>query len=270
MKKKLIITLIIVIVLLSIILIYSKNVTTHHIKVIENKIIDQNLPLNYHGLKIVQLTDIHYGKATSLDDLKKIVKKINEIKPDVFIFTGDLFSKSIKVSDKELKELKNIFNSINAKYAKYVISGENDIIYKDNFYQVFSNDYMVLDNESTLLYIDSVTPIRFTGLNDYTKETILTEEESKIYNILLLHKPDEIEKLKNKYNLAFAGHSMGGQIKLPFYGPLIKLDGAKKYISGFYTVNDTTLYVSDGIGSESINMRINNSPKINFYRIYNN
>ena len=63
---------------------------------------------------------------------------------------------------------------------------------------------------------------------------------------------------------------MGGQIKLPFFGPLIKLKGSKTYVSGYYEVNGTKLYVSDGIGSQNVSMRVNNHPKINFYRLYNN
>ena len=61
---------------------------------------------------------------------------------------------------------------------------------------------------------------------------------------------------------------MGGQIKLIFYGPLIKLKGAKTYISGEYDINGSKLFVNDGIGSQNTNMRINNHPKINLYRLY--
>lgn len=270
MKKKLIIVLVVIILLLSIILIYSKNVTTHSLKVVEYGITDKNIPNEFHGLKIVHFSDIQYGKATSLKDLDKVVKKINELNPDVVVFTGDFFNKNIKVSDNEKEKIKNLLSGINAKYEKYAILGDNDFKYKDLFYQIFNDEFIILDNESNLLYVDSGKPIRFIGLNDITKEEIITDEENNvIYNILLLHKPDEIEVLKNKYNIVLSGHSMGGQIKFPFYGPFIKLKGAKKYTSGEYMFNNTKLYVNDGIGSESINMRINNKPKINLYRIYN-
>ncbi len=270
MKKKLIITLIIVILLLSIVLIYSKKITSHSLKVTEYGIVDKNIPDEFHGLKIVHFSDVQYGKLTNLNDLKKVINKINELNPDVVIFTGDFFNKNIKVTDNEKEKIKNLLLTINSKYENYAILGDNDLLFKDLFYQIFNDNFIILDNESNLLYISSGKPIRFIGLNDITKEEIINDEDNnKLYNILLLHKPDEIESLKNKYNIVFAGHSMGGQIKLPFYGPLIKLNGAKKYISGEYKINDTLLYVNDGIGSESINMRIGNKPKINFYRIYN-
>ena len=268
MKKKLIITLSIVIALLSIILIYSKSVTTHNIKVVEYSIIDEKLEKEYHGLKIVHFSDVLYGKSAGIKDLEKTINKINELRPDIVIFTGDFFSKDIKITDKEKEKIKKLISNINARYGKYAILGDNDQAFKDTFYQIFNDDFIILDNESSLLYLSNGRPIRFIGINDISKEEIIDDGENIIYNILLLHKPDDIEKLKNKYNVVFAGHSMGGQIKLPFYGPLIKLDGAKKYISGPYNVGDTKLYVNDGIGSQNINMRINNNPKINFYRLY--
>lgn len=268
MKKKLIIALLIILVLIAVVLIFNKYFIAHNIKVKEYGIIDKNIPDNYHGLKIVHYSDILYGKSTTLKDLNKLVNKINELKPDIVIFTGDLFIKDIKINEKELEKIKNTLSNINAKYAMYAVIGDNDIKYKDSFYQVFQDEYIILDNESSLFYINEDIPIRITGINSVKKEELFPEDDT-IYDILITHKPDNILKLKNKYNLVFAGHSMGGQIKLPFFGSFIKLNGAKTYISGEYKVNDTKLYVNDGIGSQNISMRVNNYPKINFYRLYN-
>lgn len=268
MKKKLIIVLIIILVLLTIVLVYNKAYKSHHITVKEYAITDKLLPEPYHGLKIVQYSDILYGKSANLNDIKNMVKKINMARPDIVIFTGDFFSKDIKLSQKELEKIKKELNKINAKYEKFVVIGDNDLTFKDAFYQLFNDEYKILDNESFLFYLDSEVPIRITGINNPKKEEVLSEEDNKLFNILMIHKPDELMKLKNNYNLAFAGHSIGGQIKLPFFGPLIKLKGAKTYISGKYKVGNTTLFVNDGIGSQNFNMRIGNNPKINFYRLY--
>lgn len=268
MKKKLIITLLILLAIIAIILIFNKYFIAHKIKVVEYGIKDKKLPENFHGLKIVHYSDILYGKSTTIKDIDKMVKKINELNPDVVIFTGDLFFKDIKVKDKELKKIKESLEKINAKYNKYAVIGDNDLAFKDSFYQIFQDDYIILDNESTLLYLKEDTPIRITGINDKSKEELFAEDDS-LFNILITHKPDDIVKLKNKYNLAFAGHSMGGQIKLPFFGPIIKIKGAKTYTGGYYELNNAKLYVNEGIGSQNVSMRLNNNPKINLYRIYN-
>lgn len=268
MKKKLIITLLIILAILTLTLLYNKYFIAHKIKVIEYGITDKNLPENFHGLKIVQYSDILYGKSTTIRDLENVVNKINELNPDIVIFTGDLFTKDIKIKDKEIKKIKDTLSKINAKYDKYAVIGDNDKSFKDSFYQVFQEEYIILDNESTLLYINEEYPIRITGINDYSKEELFSEEDT-LYDILITHKPDDLLKLKNNYNIAFAGHSMGGQIKLPFFGPLIKLKGAKTYTSGFYKLDKTELYVNEGIGTQNVSMRVNNKPKINLYRMYN-
>ena len=268
MKKKLIISLLIILVIIAITLLFNKYFVSHNIKIKEYGITDKKLESNFHGLKIVHYSDILYGKSTTLKDLEKLVNKINELNPDVVIFTGDLFIKDIKVNENELEKIKNTLSKIKAKYGKYAVLGDNDIKYKDSFYQVMQDDYIILDNESTLLYINTETPIRITGIYDPSKEEILPEDDT-LYDILITHKPDNITKLKNKYNLAFAGHSMGGQVKLPFIGPLIKLKGAKTYMFGYYEINGTKLYINEGIGSQNVSMRLNNYPKINFYRLYN-
>ena len=267
MKKKLIIFLLIILFILIITFFINKHFIAHNLKVIEYGITDKKLPTNYHGLKIVHFSDILYGKSTNMDDIKKIVKKINELKPDIVVFTGDLFYKDIKISDREVKNLKNELGRINAKIEKFAILGDNDKHFKDKFYTALNDDFIILDNEIYDLYDGSEDLIKIVGINDIKKEDESLKEDTN-YKIILLHKPDEIEKLKASYNIALSGHSMGGQIKFPFYGPLIKLKGAKTYVSGYYEVNNTKLYVNDGIGSQNVNMRINNRPKINFYRLY--
>ena len=57
----------------------------------EVAIIDKTIPENFNGFKIAQISDIHFGRTTNEKELEKTVRKINEMKPDIVIFTGDLF-----------------------------------------------------------------------------------------------------------------------------------------------------------------------------------
>ena len=91
---------------------------------IENKYITEE----YNGLKIVQISDIHYGTTIKKKHLIKIIEDINELKPDLVFFTGDLID--YKLSSKQHKEIVEAFSKLEAKLGKYAISGNHDYYYK--------------------------------------------------------------------------------------------------------------------------------------------
>ena len=68
-------------------------------------------------------------------------------------------------------------------------------------------------------------------------------------------------------NMIIAGHSHNGQIILPLIGPVIKKEGAKKYISSYYDIDGIPLYISGGLGNSYYPFRLLNHPSINLYRL---
>lgn len=267
--KKIIIILFIIIATL---FIWARFINTKGLKVNEYSIINKDLPKSFHGLKIVQFSDVLYGETTNLDDLNKIVKNINTLKPDIVVFTGDLFSKNITPSKKELKTIEKYLSNIDASLYKYAISGNSDKNNYNEYKKIIDNsNFILLNNSNELLYYKSNTPIKIVGLkNTKDLENTFKEENAKAsFTIALMHKPDDIDLLNDyRVDIAFAGHSLGGQLKVPFLGGLIKVNGAKKYIDGYYKVGDTDFYVSSGIGTEKFKFRTFNKPSINLYRIY--
>ena len=91
---------------------YSRYVEPKFFQVKEYSIVDSKLPSNFYGLKIVQISDIHYKIMTDENDLNKIVKEINLLKPDVVIFNGDLFDNNIEYTDEDYDTIKKILNNI--------------------------------------------------------------------------------------------------------------------------------------------------------------
>lgn len=256
----------IIIILCTLIYLYGRLNTTG-LKVIETPIIDKNLPSDYNGLKIAQFSDIHYGNSTDESTLKKLIKELNNLNPDIVIFNGDLFdSKNVSKTEQEL--LTNYFQKINAKLFKFAVIGDYDDKYLNTYKTILADsNFIILDNESKLVYYESITPINIIGLTNSNNIKELYDNE--YYNITIMHKPDMIKKLSNTA-LAFAGHSLGGQIRIPFIGGIKKIDGANTYIDSFYQVNNTKLYITNGIGTQDINLRYFNTPSITLYRLYNN
>ena len=85
----------------------------------------------------------------------------------------------------------------------------------------------------------------------------------------MIHESDNIKKIvdNSNPNLLLTGNTLGGYIKLPFYGPLFKPQGSKKYMDEYYKIGDTEVFVSTGIGTDKYSYRFLNKPSFNLYRL---
>ena len=262
-------------------IIWARFISTNGLKVNEIKIVNEKLPVSFNGYKIVHFSDVHYGKTISKKSLDKIVDKINLTNPDLVVFTGDLIDKDIDITDKTIEDITESLSKIDAKHGKYTIKGNHDYT-SDSFIEIMNNsDFNILENCYDLIYNDINEYIYLGGLSssikteidyDKTLEYFKTENDNtNIYSIMLLHEPDNIDNVLNNQHidLALAGHSHGGQVRIPFIGGIVKNKDAYKYPEDYYKINDTNLYVSFGLGTTTYPFRFMNKPSINFYRLYN-
>ena len=121
--KKVVLVLIILLILFIGTFLYARFIGTKGLKVKEYKIVNSKITNDYYGLKIVHLSDIHFGTINT-KELEKIVEKVNYIEPDIIVLTGDLLSE--KTYSKE--ELINTLSKLESKLGKFAISGNHDII----------------------------------------------------------------------------------------------------------------------------------------------
>lgn len=268
-KWKIIFLVILIIATLFILLRYIGNMG---IKVKEYKIINNNIG-NFYGLKIVHVTDLHYG-MTKEKKLKKLVKEINLTKPDIVLFTGDLVDKNTEYN----KEIDNILienlKNINAYYGKYYINGDEDLLYK-TFDTIMSNsNFISLDDTYEVIYNEKNETIFLSGISPDKSLTNEIKENINLntynYKILLTHYPDSVTSvLKYNFDLIASGHSLNGQVRLPFIGSVYTKENSRKYYNSYYKIDNTNFYISSGIGNSTINIRLNNPPSFNLYRIVN-
>lgn len=267
------------IVIISSICLYSRYLGTKGLIVKETSVVDSNLPQNFYGLKIVQISDIHYKVTTTKEDLKKIVSEINLIKPDIVILSGDLFDSNTKYTKKDYNELTNILKNIDYNIGKFAIKGENDLKFEKWETIVIESDFKNLNDNYEFIYSNGLEPILLVGISSNYKKNHIKETLNSIYeeinieykySILMLHEPDVINNIDySKFNLILAGHTHGGQIKIPFIGGIIKDKYAKIYNYEYYDLENTKLYISSGIGTAKYKFRLLNKPSINFYRLRN-
>lgn len=231
----------------------------------EYSIISEEIPRGFDGMKIVQISDIHYGTTINESNLKKMVNKVNQLKPDIIVFTGDLVAKGINPTDKIKAEITVNLSKLEAPIGKYAIASNEDLE-SDIFSDLITNSgFTLLNNEAKLIYNNDDEPIELVGISSINSKIELTDN----YKIALIHKPDDFDNIKNdNYNIVMAGHNHGGIIRLPFVGGLINIEGAKKYHNDYYEIDNTKLYISSGLGTSNINFRMFNQPSINLYRFY--
>lgn len=258
--------LFLVIIILFLLFLYARYINTSGLVVKETAIIDEAMNEAYNGLKIVQFSDIHYGRTTFQDDMEKLVQSINELNPDILIFTGDLFD-SDNISDEDIKLMSDYLNELQARLFKFAVIGDYDQQYIDTYHLIMNDSgFTILDNTSKLVYDNALEPINFVGLT--STSDIKSLYDNNYFTITSMHQPDMVQDLPNS-NIVFAGHSLGGQIKIPFIGGIIKKDGARTYLNDYYKVDGMQLYISNGIGTENFSFRLFNKPSITLYRLYN-
>lgn len=253
-----------------------KNYQVHDYKVASKKITD-----NFDGFTIVHLSDLHYGRVFEKKDLEKIVKMVNKINPDIVVITGDLIDKDTKMTTTISADISSLLNKIKAVSGKYIISGNHDLKFDEWENIVNNTGFINLNNNYDTIYNKSYDFIMIAGLSSFKDKESITnknqkaenflssfEKDGPVFNILLMHEPDYIDDLeKNKYDLILAGHSHGGQIIIPFVGPIIKPAGANKYYDTHYKIKDSDLYISNGLGVSNYNFRLFNTPSFNVYRL---
>ena len=94
------------------ILLYARFIGTMGLVVKEYGINSSNLPKSFDGLKVVHISDIHYGTIVNQKRLENIVNEINKIKPDIVVFTGDLYDESINMTETLQNEVINTLNKL--------------------------------------------------------------------------------------------------------------------------------------------------------------
>ncbi|MCL6573189.1 MAG: metallophosphoesterase [Bacillus sp. (in: Bacteria)] len=232
----------------------------------------KNLPAAFEGWKIVQFSDIHLGFHYGVEDFQAVVKTINDVNPDIIFFTGDL----IEAGNKEPELSIPLLQALKAnRGGKWAVVGNHD--YSDIFqvvrvleqsqFQVLLNNHHFIESNHQRLYIAGIDDVMYGRPNIGQAVTGLSDDDCVLF---LAHEPDIAdESCLHPIGVQFSGHSHGGQVRIPFYGPIIKQKHARKYEDGLYQVGESKmpLYVNRGIGTTNIAIRFFCRPEITVFHL---
>ena len=218
------------------------------------------------NLRIVFASDFHIAKKQK-NRFKKIVKKINKLKPDIMLSAGDFVNGYSEKQTLPIKDIADGLSKIQTNYGFYTVLGNHDWWQNGAYIKSIleQNNINVLENESIKLNINK-SQITIAGLEDL--QTRLPNPNKALKHstkttILLTHNPDPFFSIEKEVYLTLAGHNHGGQVQIPFYGALIvPAKSGTKYANGFFKHNNNTLIVTKGLGDSIMNVRFCCVPEI--------
>jgi predicted MPP superfamily phosphohydrolase len=211
--------------------------------------------------RLVHFSDLHHKGDRKY--LQTVVDVINSLAPDFVCFTGDIVEEM-----KFLPEALEILSGI--KSPMFGVPGNHDYWSKISFEPVFkcfaeTGGAWLMDASHTV----GDGKINIIGASCSHANQALLPLNSSTKNILLIHYPAWAKKLGGqKFDLMLAGHSHGGQVRIPLYGAIIVPYGVDEYDLGLFQTKSGPLYVNAGIGYiYDYNFRFNCRPEITVIEI---
>lgn len=211
-------------------------------------------PATGRPLRFAHFTDIHFKGQE--DRLREAVETVNRLAPDFACFTGDLVEEAGHV-EPALRLLSAI------RCPLYGVAGNHDHwadVDFDRYREVFAatGGRWLMDEALDL----PGSNVRLLGLDH--RFSPLRPEPGR-FNLVLMHYPGWARELPWRGDLLLAGHSHGGQVRIPGYGALIEPEGTDGYDLGWFETASGPLYVNPGLGTFFLDVRLFCRPEITVF-----
>ena len=217
------------------------------------------LPSSLEGLRIGFLTDIHCSRWMSPEDVRRAALQLRDERPDMIVLGGDYVTWGDRTHVKPSAEALAV---LSAPHGVFGILGNHDDD-RDMPAALAAHGVTMLKDARTRLTIKGER-VDLVGIRFWTKRQadIAPLLRGASHNVILLaHDPRRLaEAAALKIPLVLSGHTHGGQVVLPLVGPV----AAQKFpvVAGIGTRDNTTMFVSRGIGTVYVPVRINCQPEI--------
>jgi uncharacterized protein len=232
------------------------------------------LPQSWDGLRIAQLSDLHYDPHFSAVPITKAVDLVNGLQPDLIVVTGDFITSPFSAgrssktqAAKMIEPCAQLLTQMRAPLGIHACMGNHDVATDEAHITAVlqSHGISVLRNRSIPLERNGAR-LWLAGLDDvlegkYDLNMALKGIPKPEPVVLMVHEPDYAHYVKN-VDLQLSGHSHGGQIRFPLLGaPVLPVMG-RAYPQGLRRIGPLTLYTNVGIGTIWVPMRLNCPPEV--------
>jgi predicted MPP superfamily phosphohydrolase len=231
----------------------------------ENRVLFPGLPINFTGLRILQLSDLHLDGYPGLGGL--IAKVVAGVDFDLCVLTGDFRFSDTGTYRHLIDELNALVPTLQCRLGVFGILGNHDFIEMAPIIEaagvrLLINESNGLEVNGENLWLTGLDDAHFYGLHDFEKAMqIIPDADARI---LLVHSPEIIEEAsKRGFGLYLTGHTHAGQICFPGGIPLLVNASCKrKYAARSWKYNEMSGYTSAGVGSSGIFARFFCPPEI--------
>ena len=208
----------------------------------------KQLPAAAENMRIAVLADLHIDNITCGERIQELVEQTNALQSDVIVILGDIVDGTVQKRRQDVLLLKKL----QAPYGVFAIMGNHDCysgyrewmeFFRQMNFTMLENRHYQLPNKVYLSGLPDPAARKMAGVEPDLEQT-LSGIPAEAFNILLAHRPGTAHEAAGRsVDLQLSGHTHGGMIR--FFDRLIgRFNGG--FISGFYRLNDLTLYVSNG------------------------
>lgn len=248
--------------------IYSTEIEPNALQSTEHVVSIAKLPAAFDGLRVAQLTDIHFDDSY-MDEprLHDIVEKTLDLRPDVVALTGDFVT---SVANRHADALVRGLSRLGAALPTVAVLGNHDywtdagtiraVLRRSNIEEIGNRVY-TLNRNGQLLHI--------AGLDDIWEQqqrldAVLDALPDEAPALMLCHEPDFADTVAatGRFALQMSGHSHGGQVVIPGMKPPVLPWLGEKYHTGAYLVGDMVQYTARGLGMVAPQVRFNCRPEL--------
>lgn len=247
----------------------------HELKVERIEVWLRRLPSPFDGLRLVQLSDIHFADHMTEWHLRRIVQTTNSLRPDLIVLTGDFVTAPLFSLHGDTKAAEKawpcaeVLKGLHAPLGRAAVLGNHDHYSRPDVVTIAleTNGFVVLRNQSLPIEIDG-SRLWLAGVDDAIEKKADVNQTLKRIPageciVAAVHEPDLADKMcRYPIDLQVSGHTHGGQVRFPVVGPLYLPSMGRKYVSGYYRVGPLQLYTNRGVGVVRLPVRFLCPPEV--------